>query len=222
MSGFDNINSITSFNELNNPKINENKDYIILFFYYSGCGACHIAIPTICDIFNSLPKSYNSKIIKVHSTDINDENLKEIYTGGVPAFRILKKINDKYELCKLKNKNYNYSIDGFADNNYINKNNQKWLSTKNTLIEWILFLNNKNNENIQLILPEIKLQQVEKNDENFKIYKNDTDDRSGYSKLNEIYKQIYKHIYKQIYKPKNKSFNRIINEHTNFNKYYSF
>lgn len=192
---FDNIASITSLKELNNPRISENKDYIILFFYWNMCGACHAAIPIVCDIFKSLPKNYNSKIIKVHNTDINDIFLKEIYTGGVPAFRILKRTEDNYELCTLKNKNYNYCIDGFAENNFINEG-KKYLSTKNTLIEWIIFLNNRKN-NIQIIYEEKKPE-----------IKNE-DDGSEYNVLNSNLSKL----------KKSKSFNKIINEQTNFNKY---
>lgn len=193
---FDNIASITSLKELNNPRISENKDYIILFFYWIECDACKSSKPIICNINKSLPKNYNSKIIKVHNIDINDKNLKEMYTGGVPAFRILKKTENGYELCTLKNKNYNYCIDGFAGNNFINDKKEKYLSTKNTLIEWIIFLNNRKNNNIQIISEE-KEQEIKNEDER------------GYTMLNANLSKL----------KKSKSFNKIINEQTNFNKY---
>ena len=40
MSNFNNITSIKSFNDLNSSKINENKDFIILFFYLAAHCPC--------------------------------------------------------------------------------------------------------------------------------------------------------------------------------------
>ena len=138
MSNFNNITSIKSFNDLNSPKINENKDFIILFFYWQQCGACHMAIPIICEVYEkNYNKNYNCKIIKVHTQDINRNNkLKDLYKGGVPAFRVLKHNGKSYDIYNLKNDNYQYSTDGFAGKNY-NNNNKNYLSTKNTLIDWI-------------------------------------------------------------------------------------
>ena len=51
MFNFNKINYITSLSDLNNIKINENKDYIILFFYWNQCGACHMAIPVVCEVY---------------------------------------------------------------------------------------------------------------------------------------------------------------------------
>jgi hypothetical protein len=78
----------------------------------------------------------NCKIIKVHTNDIKDKSFKNLYTGGVPAFRILKRNGNSYQLYNIKNNKYNYSVDGFAAQNY-NNNKNNYLSTKNTLIDWI-------------------------------------------------------------------------------------
>ena len=171
MSTFDNISSIVSLEQLNNGKINENKDYIILFFYMNGCSHCETAKPVVCKIIeNNLSKNSNCKIVKVHSIDIKDNNLNNMYTGGVPALRILKRTHNGYVLFdhendipsvgQSPNKKYGFTIDGFSDRDYIN-NNIKHLSTKNTLLYLIENLNKlpikekyTNTMNTQKMFPE--------------------------------------------------------------------
>lgn len=197
MSSFDKITSIVSFNDLKYNEINENKDYIILFFYWNQCGACHMAIPVVCEVYEkNLQKNFNCKIVKVHTNDIKDNNLKKLYTGGVPAFRVLKKNGNSYELYDIKNDKYNYSIDGFAGNNYSDRN-KNYLSTKNTLIDWINIFSKKSlKDNIYNI-------NSQKNDEmKKKIYiPENIDDESDYSIINSIPSL-----------KEQKSFNKIINE----------
>jgi thiol-disulfide isomerase/thioredoxin len=208
MSNFDKIDHITSLKDLKNTEINENKDYIILFFYWNQCGACHMAIPVVCDVYEkNLQKHNNCKIIKVHINDIKDNDLKKFYTGGVPAFRILKRNKSSYEIYNIKNDKYNYSIDGFADKNYSDKN-KNYLSTKNTLIDWINMLsktlkenynNNNNLNNIVYNLHSPKINEMKK-----KIYiEKNSDDGSGYSIM-----QLCDPYVKEL----NKSFNKIISE----------
>jgi len=145
MSTFDNISSIVSLEQLNNTKINENKDYIILFFYMEGCGACKVAKPIVCKIIENNLSKKNCKIVKVHNIDIKDEKLNNLYTGGVPAFRILKRTHNGYVLFdhenEFPNKKYRFTIDGFSHMDYID-NKIKHLSTENTLLNWIENLNN--------------------------------------------------------------------------------
>jgi hypothetical protein len=142
MSTFENISSIVSLEQLNNSKINENKDYIILFFYMDMCSHCETAKPVICKIIqnNLLKKNSNCKIVKVHNIDIKDNNLKNMYNGGVPAFRILKHTYNGYVLFdyekEIPNKKYGFTTDGFAHMDYVN-GNIKHLSTENTLLNWI-------------------------------------------------------------------------------------
>jgi thiol-disulfide isomerase/thioredoxin len=222
MSDFNKINSIVSLDDLKDQKINENKDFIILFIYWKQCGACEMAIPTICDIVkNNINKNLNCKLIKVHSSDIKDENLRKIYSGGVPAFRILKKNKNNYDLYdienlkKINNANYNYSTDGFAAVNYKDKNNN-YLSTKNTIIDWINTLNkiktkesysNENLNNIVYRLNSPKIQYLKTK----RYIEKDSDNGSGYSIM-----QLCDPYVKEL----NKSFNKIINEKLkHFNKY---
>lgn len=141
---FNNITSIKSFDELKDPKKNENKEYIILFFYWNSCGACKVVTPVVCDVIqNNLKPNFNSKIIKVHIEDLDkDDYLQEFCSKGVPAFSIFKKNKDNYVLYDIKNDNYNYSTIGFAPENYTR--DKKYLSTKNTLIDWIEKVNNNN------------------------------------------------------------------------------
>ena len=202
MSTFNDITSITSLDDINDYNISENKHYIILFFYWNKCGACHSAIPIVCEVYEKhLPKNYNCKIIKVHTNDIKDDNLRNLYEGGVPAFRILKKNGNKYDLYHLKNDKYMYSTDGFSAENY----NNNYLSTKNTLIDWINTLNkssikeNYNNLNNVYELKSSKLESMRN-----KIYvEKDSDDGSGYSIM-----QLYDPYVKEL----SKSFNKIIND----------
>ena len=204
MSSFNNITSITSLNDIKKYNISENKDYIILFFYWENCGACHAAIPIVCEVFEKfLPKRYNCKIIKVHTNDIKDDNLIKLYKGGVPAFRILKKNGNNYDLYDLKNKNYMYSTDGFAQQNYTNTN--KFLSTKNTLIDWINTLNKtpiKANYSLNDNDYKLKSQKLENMRNKIYVEKN-SDDGSGYSIM-----QLSDPYVKEL----NKSFNKIIND----------
>lgn len=139
MSSFDNISSINSLNDLNYSNVSENKDYIILFIYWNKCGACHMTIPIICDLCNKLPKSFNCKIIKVHSPDITDPNLKKMSSNGVPIIQLLKRTKDGYKV-------YDYNSDGnevfttlgvSMSDQVVKGTNKKELSTKNTLIKWI-------------------------------------------------------------------------------------
>ena len=217
MSIFEQISSIVSLNDLKNEKINENKDYIILFIYREGCGACDMAKPTVCDVVkNNIYKNNNCKIIKVHSIDIKDD-IREIYSGSVPAFRILKKNKNNYDIIKIENINnindnkYFYSTDGFLGNNYKDEKNNKYLSTKNTLIDLISNLNkmkikenytNYSNDklnNIIYTLNSPKIQNLKS-----KIYvEKDNEDGSGYSIM-----QLCDPYVKEL----NKSFNKIINE----------
>ena len=209
MSNFDKITSITSFNDLKNNKINENKDYIILFFYWKQCGACHMAIPVVCDVYeNNLQKKFNCKIIRVHTNDIKDNNLKKLYSGGVPAFRVLKKNGNSYYLNDIKNRKYNYSVDGFAGQNYSDKD-KKYLSTKNTLIDWINTLsksqlkeNYHNLDNLNNTVYTLNSPRI--NEMKKKIYtEKNSDDGSGYTIM-----QLCDPYVKEL----NKSFNKIINE----------
>ena len=208
MFNFNKINYITSLSDLNNIKINENKDYIILFFYWNQCGACHMAIPVVCEVYEkNLQKNNNCKIVRVHINDIKDNNLKKLYTGGVPALRVLKRNRNSYKIYNIKNDKYNYSIDGFADKNYSNNDKKNYLSTKNTLIEWINFLSDSVKENYnENILNNIvynvnspKLKEMRK-----KIYiEKNNDDGSGYTIM-----QLCNPYIKEL----NISFNKIINE----------
>ena len=149
MSTFDNISSIVSLEQLNNnSKINKN--YVILFFYMNGCSHCEKAKPIVCKIIqNNLPKNSNCEIVKVHINDIKDDDLNKLYNGGVPAFRILKHTYNGYVLFDHENiqldglpanKKYSFTIDGFANMDYINER-VKHLSTENTLLNWIENLN---------------------------------------------------------------------------------
>ena len=95
MSIFDKIDSITSLEQVKNHNINENKDYIILFFYWNSCGACHRAIPIVSELFEGLSQKNNCVIVKVHIEDIKDNDLKKMSNNGVPAFKLLKKINNE-------------------------------------------------------------------------------------------------------------------------------
>jgi hypothetical protein len=203
MSSFNKITSITSFNDLKNNKINENKDYIILFFYWKNCGACHMAIPVICDVYDkNIKKNMNCKIIKVHTNDIKDDNLKELYTGGVPAFRTLKRNGNLYQLYDIKNNKYNYSVDGFAAQNYIN-NEKKFLSTKNTLIDWINMVSKTPiKENYNNIIKELDSPRIKEMKKKIYVEKN-SDDGSGYTIM-----QLCDPYVNEL----NKSFNKIINE----------
>lgn len=204
MSIFDKITSITSFNDIKDNKINENKDYIILFFYWEKCGACHMAIPVVCQVYEkNLQKNFNCKIIKVHISDIKDDNLKKIYKGGVPAFRVLRRNGNSYELYNIKNNKYNYSIDGFSSQNYSDEKKNNYLSTKNTLIDWINILSKtqvkENYDNIIYNLNSSKIDEMKK-----KIYiEKNNDDGSGYTIM-----QLCNPYVKEL----NKSFNKIINE----------
>ena len=206
MSNFNKIVSIKSFNDLNSPKINENKDFIILFFYWQQCGACHMAIPIVCEVYEkNYNKNYNCKIIKVHTQDINgNDKLKDLYKGGVPAFRVLKKNGKSYNIYNLKNDKYNYSTDGFAGQNYKN-NNKNYLSTKNTLIDWINSFSkssikeNYNLDNLVYNLDSPRIKEMKK-----KVYvEKNSDDGSGYTVM-----QLCDPYVKEL----NKSFNKIIND----------
>ena len=206
MSNFNNITSIKSFNDLNSPKINENKDFIILFFYWQQCGACHMAIPIVCEVYEkNYNKNYNCKIIKVHTEDINrNDRLKDLYKGGVPAFRVLKNNGKSYDVYNLKNDKYNYSTDGFAGKNYKN-NNKNYLSTKNTLIDWInTFSKTPVKEkyslnNLVYTLDSPRIKEMKK-----KVYiEKNSDDGSGYTIM-----QLCDPYVKEL----NKSFNKIIND----------
>lgn len=209
MSNFDNITSITSFDDLKQNKINENKDYIILFFYSKKCGACHMAVPIVCDVYNNnLTKQNNCKIVKVHINDIKDNELRNLYKGGVPAFRVLKKNNNLYDIYNVQNdNNYNYLIDGFAGDNYSDKNN-KYLSTKNTLIDWIDILSKtplpikENYNKLNNIVYRLKSPQLDKM-KNKRYFEKNQDDGSGYSIM-----QLCDPYVKEL----NKSFNKIIND----------
>ena len=203
MSSFNKITSITSFNDLKNNKINENKDYIILFFYWKDCGACHMAIPVICDVYDkNINKNMNCKIIKVHTNDIKDKSLKTLYTGGVPAFRTLKRNGNSYQLYDIKNNKYNYSVDGFAAQNYSN-NEKKFLSTKNTLIDWINMVSKTPmKENYNNIIKELDSPRIKEMKKKIYVEKN-SDDGSGYTIM-----QLCDPYVNEL----NKSFNKIINE----------
>ena len=185
MSIFDKIDSITSLEQVKNHNINENKDYIILFFYWNSCGACHMTIPIVCKIYNNLPKNYNSKIIKVNGPDIkNEDPLTKMFEGGYPAFRILKRLNNEYVPYDYKDKKY--TTEGFL---YQNRNGS--LSTENTLLEWIdNFKNSPIKENFNYI-----------NNFDNKQYQEDKtyDDGSGYSFMK--------------LKEKQKSANKILNDY---------
>jgi len=217
MVDFDNITSITSFKDLKQNKISENKDYIILFIYWESCGACHMAIPVVCEVIDKYMRDeYNCKIIKVHSSDIKEDKLRNIYKGGVPAFRILKKSGDGYDVYTINNNNYKYATDGFADKNYTN-NDIKYLSTKNTLIEWINYMNktpiekyNTNDTKFDIkyaheIIQNINSPQLERM-KNKRYYEKDKDDGSGYTIM-----QLCDPYVKEL----NKSFNKIINDKLN-------
>jgi len=206
MSNFNKIISIKSFNDLNSPKINENKDFIILFFYWQQCGACHMAIPIVSEVYEkNYNKNYNFTIIKVHTQDINtNDKLKDLYKGGVPAFRVLKKNGKSYNIYNLKNDKYNYSTDGFAGQNYKN-NNKNYLSTKNTLIDWINSFSkpsikeNYNLDNLVYNLDSPRIKEMKK-----KVYvEKNSDDGSGYTVM-----QLCDPYVKEL----NKSFNKIIND----------
>lgn len=206
MSKFNNITSISSFNDLNSTKINENKDFIILFFYWEKCGACHMAIPIVCDVYEkNYNKKYNCKIIKVHTEDINrNDKLKDLYKGGVPAFRILKRNGKSYDTYNLKNNKYNYSTDGFAAQNYKN-NDKNYLSTKNTLIDWINSFSKpsiKENYNLDNLVYNLDSPRIKEMKKKVYIEKN-SDDGSGYTIM-----QLCDPYVKEL----NKSFNKIIND----------
>jgi hypothetical protein len=226
MVNFNNITSITSFKDLKQNKISENKDYIILFFYWESCGACHMAIPVVCEVIDKYMRDeYNCKFIKIHTADIKDtkenneikeDRLRKIYKGGVPAFRILKKSGDGYDVYTINNNNYKYSTDGFADKNYSN-NDDKYLSTKNTLIDWIDNFNKTPRENYNTndtkfdikyaheIIQNINSPQLERM-KSKRYYEKDKDDGSGYTVM-----QLCDPYVKEL----NKSFNKIINDKLN-------
>jgi hypothetical protein len=150
-------------------------------------------------------KNYNYKIIKVHTQDINtNDKLKDLYKGGVPAFRVLKKNGKSYNIYNLKNDKYNYSTDGFAGQNYKN-NNKNYLSTKNTLIDWINSFSkpsikeNYNLDNLVYNLDSPRIKEMKK-----KVYvEKNSDDGSGYTVM-----QLCDPYVKEL----NKSFNKIIND----------
>lgn len=150
MSSFDKIKSIKSIDELKNVKINENKDCIILFFYWNSCGACHRTIPIVSEIFENLSRENNCVIVKVHIEDIKDNSLKNMSNDGVPAFKLLKKINNEYILDRL-NDDSKFTTVGLSMVDHFDKEkNKNILSTKNTLLYWINHSGNKLTEGFQI------------------------------------------------------------------------
>jgi thiol-disulfide isomerase/thioredoxin len=142
---FNKINSISKINDINDYNINKGKDYIIIFFYLNGCGACDMAIPIISKINEK--NSNNCTIVKCHGPDIKDDKLNKIYGGkGFPTFKLLKKSNNGYELFNFDgiNNNIKFSTLGVLLSDYNKKdekNNILYYSTENTLKKWIYYSN---------------------------------------------------------------------------------
>ena len=136
--------------ELKNVKINENKDYIILFFYWNSCGACHRAIPIVSELFEGLSQKNNCVIVKVHIEDIKDNDLKKMSNNGVPAFKLLKKINNEYKVDPL-NDDLKFTTIGLSMVDHLDKEiKQNVLSTKNTLLYWINISGKKSTEGFKI------------------------------------------------------------------------
>jgi|688.fasta_scaffold367918_2 hypothetical protein len=206
MSSFENLDSAISFDQINNKKINENKDYLILFIYMQGCGACNLTKPVINDILKNNSVANNCKIIKVHGPEIKDTKLKALCNLGYPAIKVLKKNGIEYKHHNIISNEHEYTTDGFLPENYIK--DKKVLSTSNTINEWFKYFKENPVNNLK---------------SNEKYDKVNLDDIPSYNKINnkEIYVEENKddgsgYTVMKLCNPllieQRKSFNKIINE----------
>lgn len=217
----DKLKTAKVLEDIYKPSINNNNDYLILFFFSNSCSACKAVKPVVSKVLVNNNASKNCSMIAINVDKIKT-NFNKMYEGGVPIFRVMIRNGNKYvpyHINTINNNKLSIILDGYVQED-VNENNKTILSTENALNYIFKHCNEnplKDDDEYELTNIEHSYKEKYSKIDLDDIYKNarikrmqkkiyvekDKDDGSGYTVM-----QLCDPYVKEI----NKSFNKIIND----------